>query len=60
MSLVSIVVVLLIAGLLLWAVGQFPIDATIARIIRVVVVVVVVLWLLQAFGLFHGTGIHLN
>jgi len=51
MSLISILVVLVIAGLVLWAVSQFPLDATIVRIIRVVVVVFVVLWLLQALGL---------
>jgi hypothetical protein len=59
MSLISILVVLVIAGLVLWAVSQFPLDATIVRIIRVVVVVFVVLWLLQALGLFHGTGVRL-
>lgn len=55
MSIISILVVLIIAGLVLWAVSQFPLDATIVRIIRVVVVVAVILWLLQAFGLLSGT-----
>ncbi len=59
MSLISILVVLVIAGLLLWAVSQFPLDATIVRIIRVVVVVFVVLWLLQGFGLLGGHAIRL-
>ena len=59
MSLISILVVLIIAGLILWAVSQFPLDATIVRIIRVVVVVFVVLWLLQQLGLFHGVAVHL-
>jgi len=44
--LIQILVVLLIAGLILWAVSQFPIDPTIARIIRVVIIVVVCIWLI--------------
>jgi type IV secretory pathway TrbL component len=59
MSLISILVVLLVVGVLLWAVRQFPIDPVIMRVIYVVVVVALVLWLLQAFGLLHGTGIRL-
>ncbi len=55
MSLISIIVVLILAGLILWAVSQFPLDATIVRIIRVVVVVAAVLWLLQGVGLL-GSG----
>jgi hypothetical protein len=51
---VSAVVGLVIAGLVLWAISQFPLDATIVRLIRVVVVVAVVLWLLRSFGLWHG------
>lgn len=57
MSIISILVVLVLAGLVLWACNQFPLDATIVRIIRVVVVVAVILWLLQAFGLLGGTGL---
>lgn len=47
--LVSILVPLILAGLVLWAITQFPLDAAIVRIIRVVVIVAVVLWLLGAF-----------
>jgi VIT1/CCC1 family predicted Fe2+/Mn2+ transporter len=32
--LISIIVALVLAGLALWALGQFPLDATIARLIR--------------------------
>lgn len=51
MSLIGLLVVLIVVGLLLWAVGQIPMDATIKRIITVVVIVFVCLWLLQALGL---------
>ncbi len=43
----TILVVLIVAGLLLWGVQQLPIDATIVRIIRAVVIVALVFWLLS-------------
>ena len=50
MSLLSILVMLIVIGLLLYLVESvLPIDATIKRIIHIVVVLVVVLWLLSAF-----------
>jgi hypothetical protein len=52
MSLISIVIVLIVIGVLLWLVEAFlPLDPTIKRIIQILVIVVVVLWLLQLFGL---------
>ena len=55
--LIQIIVALIIVGLLLWVVEQIPMDATIARIIRVVVIVAVVLYLLQIFtGVFSGVN----
>jgi hypothetical protein len=44
--LIQVVVVLVVVGLILWALSQIPMDATIARILRVVIIVVVCLWLL--------------
>jgi hypothetical protein len=44
---IAIVITLVIAGLILWAITQLPIDATIVRIIRVVVVVAAVLYVLN-------------
>jgi hypothetical protein len=58
MSIISILVVLVVVGILLWGIQQFPIDPRIMKIIYVVVVVAICIWLLQAFGLLHGTGIH--
>ncbi len=52
--LISLLVALVVAGLILWAIGQLPLDATIAQIIRVVVIVLVVLYVLSVF-----TGRHL-
>jgi hypothetical protein len=51
MPLISLVVVLIAVGVLLWAVNAYiPMDAKIKNILNVVVVIAVVLWLLQVFG----------
>lgn len=56
LPLIPIIVALVIAGLILWAVTQLPLDATIVRLIRVVVVVVAVLYVLSLlFGGSAGT-----
>jgi hypothetical protein len=50
MGLISVVVVLIIVGVLLYLVEtQIPMAQPIRVIIRVVVILVVVLWLLQLF-----------
>jgi hypothetical protein len=52
MSLISVIVVLIVIGVLLWLVNSMiPMDSKIKTIINVVVVIVVCLWLLQSFGL---------
>jgi len=53
--LISLVVVLIVLGLVLWGVQQLPLDATIKRLIYVVVIIFAVLYLLKAFGLLSGT-----
>ncbi len=51
MSLLTIVVVLIVVGVLLWLVNTYiPMDSKIKSILNAVVVIVVVLWLLQALG----------
>lgn len=52
MDLLTMVIVLIVVGILLWLVDLIPMDATIKRIIRILVIIVVVLWLLKAIGLF--------
>lgn len=42
-TLVILLVVIVIAGVLLWALDQFPLDVTLKRLARVVVVVFVVI-----------------
>lgn len=50
MDLIQIIVILLVAGTLLWAVGAWPaIDPTMKQIIRIIIIVATVLWLLGMF-----------
>lgn len=58
MELIQLVVILIVIGILLWAVNSFiPMDARIAQIINAVVIIAVVLWLLffllSIFGIAH-------
>jgi hypothetical protein len=53
MSLISIVVSLIVAGILLWLVNTYiPMDGKIKKVLNIVVMVVVVLWLLNVFGVW--------
>lgn len=45
--LIHIIIALVVLGVVLWAIQQLPIDATIVTIIRVVAIIAVVLWLLR-------------
>jgi hypothetical protein len=61
MSLLTIVLVLIVAGVFLWLVNNYiPMDGKIRRILNIVVVIVVVIWLLKVFGLLtYLKDIHL-
>jgi hypothetical protein len=51
MSLITLVLILVVVGVVLWLINSYiPMQSTIKRILNVVVVVAVVLWLLSAFG----------
>ena len=52
MSLLTILLILVIAGVILWLINTYiPMDRKIKSILNVVVVIIVIIWLLQAFGL---------
>jgi hypothetical protein len=52
MSLLSIILVIVVVGVLLWAINSFiPMDSKVKSILNVVVVIALILWLLQAFGI---------
>ncbi len=56
MSLLGVVLVLIVVGVLLWAVGFIPMDAAIMKLIRVLVIVACVIWLISLTGLLSGAG----
>lgn len=57
MSLISLILVLIVVGVLLWLVNTYiPMDAMMKRILNIVVIAAVVLWLLKAFGLLDQLG----
>src|SRR5580765_6262078 len=52
MPLLTLVIVLIVVGVLLWLVNTYiPMDGKIKSILNAVVVIAVVIWLLQVFGL---------
>ena len=57
MPLLNIVIVLIIAGVLLWLVNNYiPMAGPIKTILNVVVVLALVVWLLQSLGLIGNIG----
>ena len=59
MTLVGIVLVLIIAGLILWLINTYiPMAGAIKSLLNIVVFIVLLIWVLQAFGLiviFQGS-----
>ncbi len=52
MPLLTILLVLIVVGVILWLVNTYiPMDRKIKNILNAVVVIIVVIWLLQVFGL---------
>jgi len=55
MSLVTLVVVLVVVGFLLWAIQTFiPMDPKIKTLLQVVVVIIMLLWVLQGLGILNA------
>lgn len=55
MPLLTIVLVVVAVGVLLWALNQFvPMDSKVSKILNAVVVIGLVLWLLQVSGIFDA------
>jgi len=53
MSILSIILVIVVVGVLLWALNSFvPMDSKVKSILNLVVVILLIVWLLRAFGLF--------
>jgi len=55
MSLITLVIVLVVVGVVLWLINSYiPMQSTIKKILNVVVIIVVILWLLSAFGIIDS------
>ena len=52
MPLIQLIIVLVVFGVILWAINTYiPMDGNIKKILNVVVILVVILFVLSAFGL---------
>lgn len=61
MPLVTIVLVLIVVGVLLWLINAYiPMARPIKTILNVVVIIAVVLWLLSVFGVLGGLSVPLK
>jgi len=53
MPILTILIVLIVAGVLLYLVNNYiPMDRKIKNILNIVVVIIVIVWLLNVFGVF--------
>ena len=53
MPIITIVIVLIVAGVLLWLVNTYiPMQPGIKKILNWVIVIIVIIWLLKVFGLW--------
>jgi hypothetical protein len=55
MSLLTVLLVLIVVGVILWLINTYiPMDRKIKSILNIVVVIAVIIWLLKAFGLLDS------
>jgi len=53
MPLLTILLVIIVVGVLLWLINSFiPMDHNIKKILNVVVMIILIVWLLKVFGIF--------
>jgi heme A synthase len=58
MPLISLVILLIVVGVLLWAMNTYlPMDTNIKKIINILVIVVVVVWLLGVLGVLPDLNV---
>ena len=51
MSLISLIILIVVVGVLLWAINEFiPMDAKIKNILNIVVIIALVLYILSLFS----------
>jgi len=55
MPLLTILLVIIVVGVLLWLINSFiPMDRNIKTILNVVVIIILIVWLLKVFGIFSS------
>ena len=55
MPLLTIIIVIAVAGVILWLVNSYiPMQRTIKNILNAVVVIILVIWLLKVFGILSS------
>jgi len=55
MPLLTILLVIIVVGVLLWLVNSFlPMDNNIKKILNIVVIIILIVWLLKVFGIFSS------
>jgi type IV secretory pathway TrbL component len=51
MPLINLIIILVVVGVILWAINSYiPMQSTIKKILNAVVVIGVIIWLLSVFG----------
>lgn len=57
MPILTVIIVLVVVGFLLWLINTYiPMAAPIKTILNIVIVIAVIIWLLQGFGVISGIG----
>jgi hypothetical protein len=57
MPLLNVLLVIIIAGVILYLINNYiPMDRKIKNILNIVVVIVLIIWLLKVFGVFGYLG----
>lgn len=54
---ITILIMLIIVGVVLYLINLIPMDAIIKKVIYVIAILFVILWLLQEFGLIAGVNL---
>lgn len=57
MSLLAIILVLVVVGIVLWAINTYvPMEAGVKKLLNVAVILILIIWLLRATGLLAALG----
>jgi hypothetical protein len=62
MPLINLIIILVVVGVILWAINSYiPMQSTIKKILNAVVVIGVIIWLLSVFGVIGNiSSIHIG